>query len=372
LPDENKLTVALSRSLDQSRSFEDFLDRTRLFGQEQMFLIGVRVLSGTVSTKLAGEAFARLADVLIRAIQKAVEAEFSAVHGALSRHQFAVLALGKLGGREMTAGSDLDLIAVYDFDPDHANSNGPRPLHGVQYFSRLTQRLINALTTLTNYGRLYDVDMRLRPSGRSGPVATSLEAFEHYHDKEAWTWEHMALTRARVVLAPPAFANRIERVIRRTLQRRRDNKRIAEDIVEMRRAIAMEKGESDRWNLKYAAGGLIDIEFIAQYVQLSNAADGPEILDTSTVRVLENAARLGALSPIDAEILRPAAGLYHDLTQTLRLCVDGPFDPKTAGPALLSLLARAADLPEFATLDAHLAECQVNVRRCFARIIGEL
>jgi glutamate-ammonia-ligase adenylyltransferase len=288
----------------------------------------------------------------------------------LQGQELAILALGKLGGREMNAGSDLDLIVVYDFDSRRPESNGKRPLYGGQYFARLTQRLINALTTQTNYGRLYDVDMRLRPSGRSGPVATSFEAFDHYHEKEAWTWEHMALTRARVVVASPAFAGRIEQVIHRALCRRRDPMIIAADVAEMRRAIAVEKGDHDRWNLKYAAGGLVDVEFIAQYLSLMQAADTPEILDTSTARVLEKATRLGVLSMEDADILRPAARLYHDLTQILRLCLSAAFDPKAAGPGLPALLARAADVPDFATLDAHLAESQVRVRKVFTRILG--
>src|SRR2546430_13773172 len=116
----------------------------------------------------------------------------------------------KFGGRAMTAGSDLDLILVYDFDDDYPVSDGVRPLTGSQYFARFTQRLINALTTPTNYGRLYDVDMRLRPSGRSGPVATSIASFENYQHNEAWTWEHMALTRARVVAGAAALAARVQ------------------------------------------------------------------------------------------------------------------------------------------------------------------
>jgi glutamate-ammonia-ligase adenylyltransferase len=139
----------------------------------------------------------------------------------------------------------------------------------------------------------------------------------------------------------------------------------------MRRAIATEKGDQDRWNLKYAAGGLIDLEFLAQYLQLVHAADVPDILDTATARVLEKAARLGVLSAEDAEVVRPAVRLYHDLTQILRLCLSGPFDPKAAGPGLLALLARAADVPDFATLDAHLAESQLRVRKAFTRLVGE-
>jgi [glutamine synthetase] adenylyltransferase / [glutamine synthetase]-adenylyl-L-tyrosine phosphorylase len=369
LPDETKLGKNLQLSLGQSRSFEDVLDRARLFRQEQMFLIGARVLSGTVAAEQAGEAFAQLADVLIRTMHASVEAEFAAVHGHVQGQEAAIVALGKLGGREMTANSDLDLIVVYDFDSQRPESDGERPLYGGQYFARLTQRLINALTAPTNYGRLYDVDMRLRPSGRSGPIATSFEAFDHYHEKEAWTWEHMALTRARIVSASPDFADRVTRVIQRTLQRQRDLGGVAADVLEMRRAIASEKGDSDRWNIKYVAGGLVDVEFVAQYLQLVYASRVPDILDTSTARVLEKAAKLGVLAAEHAEVLRPAVRLYQDLTQILRLCLAGPFDPASAGPALLALLARAADLPDFATLEAHLTESQRRVREVFDRIL---
>jgi glutamate-ammonia-ligase adenylyltransferase len=370
LPEEAKLAAGLKRSLDDSGSYEDFLDRLRMFAQEHMFLIGARILSGTVSAEQAGDAFARLADVVIRELHRTVEETFAKNHGRIRGQKTALVALGKLGGREMTATSDLDLIIVYDFDADHPQSNGERPLYGAQYFARLTQRLISALSAQTNYGALYNVDMRLRPSGRAGPVATSLEAFASYQETEAWTWEHMALTRARVVSATPGFAAEVETTIGRILGRRRDAAVIAEDVADMRRAIAVEKGEATRWDLKYAAGGLIDQEFIAQHLQLIHAADHPDILDASTARVLDKAWRLGLLPGEEADVLRPAAALHHNLTQILRLCLAGPFDQKTAGAGLLTLLARAADLPNFATLDAHLAETQHKVRASFRRILG--
>jgi glutamate-ammonia-ligase adenylyltransferase len=370
LPEQSELAAALERSLRQSESYEDFLDRIRIFAQEQMFLIGTRILSGTLSAEQAGEAFARLADTLIRSLHRVIEDQFARLHGRVTGQQTAILALGKLGGREMTASSDLDLIVIYDFDAERPESDGPRRLHGAQYFSRLTQRLISGLTAQTNHGLLYRVDMRLRPSGRSGPVATQIDGFAAYQDNEAWTWEHLALTRARVVSAPSQFAARVEEVIRAVLCRPRDADVIAGDVVEMRKAIAAEKGDSDRWNLKYVAGGLIDIEFIAQYLQLVHAAQTPDIVDPSTIQVLDKAWRLRVLKPADAEVLRRAVRLYHDLTQALRLCLSGPFDPKTAAPELSRLLARAADLPDFATLDAFVAEVQAKVRATFNRILG--
>jgi glutamate-ammonia-ligase adenylyltransferase len=341
-----------------------------MFGLEYMFLIGVRILTGTVTAREAGRAFAGLADAVIRAVHRAVAENFSRAHGHMRNERSAVIAMGKLGGYEMTATSDLDLILVYDFDDENPQSDGKRPLYGTQYFARLTQRLINSLTAQTNYGALYQVDMRLRPSGRAGPLATQLDGFLQYQESEAWTWEHMALTRARVVSAPQEFKNGIEGVIRGILQRPRDTNLIAGDVVEMRAAIAKEKGDSARWDLKYVAGGLIDIEFIAQYLQLVHAHRLPDILDTSTARVLDKARGLNVLAIEDAEILRTAVQLYQDLTQILRLCLPGAFDPKKAGPGLLRLLARAADVPDFATLEATLAETQTKVRETFVRILG--
>ncbi len=371
LPDAKRLEAELARAIGEARTYEDVLDAVRLFGQEHMFLIGARILSGSLSAERAGEVFATLADVLIRAVHARVEADFAGVHGRVRGQQTAILALGRLGAREMTASSDLDLIVVYDFDADHPNSDGARPLYGGQYFARLTQRLINALTVRTNYGVLYEVDMRLRPSGRSGPLATHIDSFVNYQQHEAWTWEHMALTRARVVSASPAFAARIEAAIGDVLCARRDARTIAADVVEMRAAIAQEKGDADPWDLKYAAGGLIDIEFIAQYLQLVHAATSPEILDTSTARMLEKAGRADVLKPEDAEVLRPAVSLFHGVTQILRLCLPGAFDPKSANAGVLALLARVADLPDFPALQAHVVETHRQVRESFVRILGK-
>src|SRR5947199_3692333 len=137
----------------------------------------------------------------------------------------------------------------------------------------------------------------------------------------------------------------------------------------MRRAIALEKGEAEIWDLKYAAGGMIDIDFIAQYLQLVHAAAKPDILSVSTLQVLDNAARLGVLPQSSAEILRAATRLYHDLTQILRLCVTEKFRPETSGEDLLRVMARAGDAPDFSSLEARVKETQADVRRVFAEII---
>lgn len=369
MPDRRELSARLAATLKEAGSYEEFLDRLRLFGQESLFLIGTRILSGTVAAEQASGAFADVAEGIVDTVHGLVREQFAAQYGRIKDQETAIVAMGRLGSREMTASSDLDLILIYDFDHDEPESDGARSLHGSQYFARFTQRLISAFTTRTNYGVLYDVDMRLRPSGRAGPVASRLDAFADYQETEAWTWEHMALTRARVISASPAFRERIEAIIRAVLMRPRDAAITANDVAEMRRAIAQEKGEDDVWDLKYAAGGLVDIEFITQYLQLVHASKMPDILGTGTVQVIDNAARLGVLAASDAAILRPAARLYHDLTQVLRLCVSTAFKPEQAGDDLLRVLARAGDAPNFSALQAHVRETQAEVRELFRRIV---
>jgi [glutamine synthetase] adenylyltransferase / [glutamine synthetase]-adenylyl-L-tyrosine phosphorylase len=179
----------------------------------------------------------------------------------------------------------------------------------------------------------------------------------------------MALTRARVISASPAFRERIETLIADVLTRPREPLGIAADVADMRRAVALEKGEDDLWDLKYAAGGLTDIDFIAQYLQLVHAHAKPDILDVSTLAVLDNAERLGVLERSAADILRSAARLYHDLTQILRLCVNERFKPETAGEDLLRLMARAGDAPDFSSLQARVKETQNEVRRMFRAVV---
>jgi glutamate-ammonia-ligase adenylyltransferase len=369
MPDQRELSARLAATLADANSYEEFLDRLRLFGQESLFLIGTRILSGTVSAQQASVAFADVAEGIVHTVHGLVTDRFAAQHGRIAGQETAILAMGRLGSREMTASSDLDLILLYDFDPEQPDSDGERSLHGGQYFARFTQRLISAFTTRTNHGVLYEVDMRLRPSGRAGPVASHLTSFAEYQDREAWTWEHMALTRARVISASPEFRTKIENIIREVLTRPRHAAGVAKDVAEMRRAVALEKGEDDIWDLKYAAGGMVDIDFIAQYLQLVHAADKPGILDVSTLQVLDNAARLGVLEPSSAQILRSAARLYQDLTQILRLCVSEGFKPDSAGEGLLRVMTRAGDAPDFSSLQARLKETEGEVRRVFREVV---
>src|SRR5256886_4887461 len=214
MPDRGNLSARLAATLADADSYEEFLDRLRLFGQESLFLIGTRILSGTVSAQQASVAFADVAEGIVHTVRGLVTDQFAVQHGRIKGQETGILAMGRLGSREMTASSDLDLILLYDFDPDYPDSDGPRSLHGGQYFARLTQRLISAFTTRTNYGVLYAIDMRLRPSGRAGPVASHIQSFAEYQERQAGTWDHMALTRARLSSEPPEIRAPIGDIIR--------------------------------------------------------------------------------------------------------------------------------------------------------------
>ena len=372
LPKRELLEERLAATLAESVSYEDKLDRARIFGQEQAFLIGVRVLAGALGARQAGYAFADLADVLVKATVDEARKEFESQHGRIAKGQIALIAMGKLGGHEMTAASDLDLVLVYDFSDKATASDGKRPLAGVQYFTRLTQRLVAALSAPTAEGILYEVDFRLRPSGKSGPLATHIDAFRAYQAKDAWTWEHMALTRARPIAGDKALIARAQKQITGIIARRRDRKKVAADILEMRAIIEEEKGGEGAWDLKQAPGGMVDIEFIAQYLQLVHGAKHPAILSTETDLVLAAAAKAKLLPRREADILLPALRLYQGLTQILRLCVDGIFRPEEATKGLLDLLAETGELPDFASLDAHLKETEAEVRGSFERILGKM
>jgi len=370
VPTPAKLEQLVETALDMATDYQDALDRARIIGREQGFLIGVRVMSGTISAWQVSAAYAGLAETLIEALARFVGDELESQHGRMPDGAVAVVAMGKLGGSEMTAASDLDLITVYDYTGDDAHSDGERSLAGTQYYTRFTQRLIAALSAQTAEGALYEVDMRLRPSGSQGPVATKLSSFIDYQAGAAWTWEHLALTRARVVAGPVVLRQKINETIASVLSRPRDRLAVAEEVKTMRARIADEKGTTDIWDLKQVRGGLVDLEFLAQFLQIVSAAKHPDVLDQNTEMALTKLSAAGVLSPGDAEILIPAARLYQTLTQILRLCLDKPFAVDKAPLALRELLARASEMPDFDTLEAMLQDTLSAVHEAFDRLVS--
>jgi glutamate-ammonia-ligase adenylyltransferase len=276
--------------------------------------------------------------------------------------------MGKLGSRELTAGSDVDLILLYDHDEGAEESDGDKPLAPSHYYARLTQRLIAAVSAPTAEGVLYELDLRLRPSGNKGPVATHIDAFRKYQREEAWTWEHMALTRARPIAGGKALCERVEAEVADILARPRDARKVLADAAEMRAVLAEEKPPRDIWDLKLIPGGQIDLEFIAQCAWLTDAIL-PDVWPPTSIG--------DALARLDPEFcdaqardeLVAAYALYLTLTQIVRLCLTGPLDPKDVPPGLADLLLRSTDLPDLSVLEAHIGETAARIEAHFAALV---
>ncbi len=368
LPDRAQLEAGLRRQLQGS--YEEQLDGARRFAREENFRVGVQLVDGAAKAEQAGLAFTRVAESVIAGLLPVVHAELAASAGIVSGAEFSVIAMGKLGGREMTASSDLDLVFVYDVPDGVESSDGAKPLSPTLYFARLAQRLISALTTPTGAGTLYEVDMRLRPSGNKGPAAVSFKSFADYHARESWTWEHMALTRARLVAGPEKLRARVKDEITTRLTAPYERSHILADAREMRQKIAAQYPGRNRWDLKYAPGGLIDIEFLAQALQLIHAPECPEILDTNTVAALEKIAAAGFLSDADGRLLIEATQHLQALTQILRIALDETLDADTASAGLKALLAAAGETPDFADLEKQLFMHQDRVRAAFDRLMA--
>ena len=369
LPTRAALDGALQSQLARAGGYEPVLDAVRRFAKEQGFRVGVQVIEGVAKPDAAGPAFAAIAESVIGGLLPHVVGALAEGAGRVADGQFAVIAMGKLGGREMTAGSDLDLVFVYDAPANLEQTDGKKPMPVSLYYARLAQRLIAALTVATAEGGLYEVDMQLRPTGNKGPVAVSLESFARYHETESWTWERMALTRARVIAGPPQLAARLDAVIAATLCRRADRAKLFADAREMRAKVTAAYPGKNPWDLKYAPGGLMDIEFLAQILQLRHAHENPAVLSANTIRALEHLAKAGVLGEVDADALIAAARLEHALTQALRIALDGPLDAGTATPGLKALLARAGEAGDFAVLQKQLADLQARARQIFERML---
>jgi glutamate-ammonia-ligase adenylyltransferase len=357
-PSEAELRELIRREIVEAGSYEERLNQARILGQEQTFSVGVQLLWRQFKPEEAGKAYSLIAEALIETLLDAVQD----YHGA-GFPAPAVIAMGKLGGSEMTAASDLDLIVVYDTPPDLA-SQAP------QHYARITQRLISAISAPTAEGVLYPVDMRLRPSGKSGPVAVRLDGFLAYQRDHAWTWEHLALTRARPVAGPPALRQRLSEDIRTVLTAARDRAKTAAAVREMRAMIDREKGTGDIWNTKIRKGGLIDVEFIAQFLQIVHACAKLGILSPNTAQALRNLMQAGILRPADGDALLRAAELYQGISHILRLCTEGGFDPKAAPKDLTGLLLQTTGEPDIGRLEARLRETYADTARLFDALIA--
>ena len=355
LTEDTGLTEQMMREAGEEDDFEGAMNAVRRLHREQLFRIGLHALTGRAGPEAAGRGYAALADAAMRTLAPAALAETERLGGDFPG-AVAVVALGKAGSREMTAGSDLDLMTLYEA-PDGALS-AIKGWSADVFYVRFTQRLISALSAHTAEGGLYEVDMRLRPTGSKGPVSVRLAAFDDYYAGEAETWEFMVLTRARVVWASDqAFGDRVAETLERVLRRPRPGVDVAADVRKMRALMDRERRPHGFWDLKLSPGGQVDAEFAAQYRQLQAAASGGP-LTVSTLEALND-------DPVLAEAWR----LQQRISHLLSAAFEGRVDPE-AEPSVFQLrLAEAAGAPDFETLKRELTDLRARARAAFERAV---
>ena len=368
LPSSAQLAQEFDAVIPDATARDEAMDRTRVLVREHQFRVGVRLLAETITAEEAGLGFSNIAEQAIAKLLAVCVYEMKLTHGSVAGGQCAVISMGKLGGKEMTASSDLDLMLIYDHDLSAELSGGLKPLSPNQYFARLTQRLITALSAPTAEGTLYEVDLRLRPSGSKGPVAVGFSSFVSYQKDEAWTWEKLALTRARFVAGEPELQRKLELAIWATLCEPRDHAKTLKDVRDMRNLMLAEHAKLGLWDIKRAKGGLVEIEFIAQYLQLISG--NSEMLDTNTLKALGKIVENDVLPAGAGSELVSACQLFQRLTQILRLCVADQYNPEKSAKSLNEAVARAAGMPDIAATEALLADTQSRVASIFNDIIG--
>jgi glutamate-ammonia-ligase adenylyltransferase len=334
-PDVATLAAAFAHG-ERGEDYQAMLDRVRRMVSERRFQLGVQLICGAVDPIAVGEGYSRVAEAAIETLGRAAIAEFEEAHGKVPGGELVILGLGRLGGGVLTHASDLDLIYLFTGD-FMSESVGRRALGATTYFNRLAQRVSTALSVPTAAGPLYEVDTRLRPSGNQGMLAVSVDSFARYEDESAWTWEHMALTRARSLFGSPAARAQVQGVIDATLARPRDPDALTADAAKMRRDIFTHKPPAGPFDVKLIEGGLIDAEFTVHLLQLRQRIG------------LDPRLAIAAAALEQAGLIAPGFGEAHALLTrmliTLRLAAPKSDEPPLASQALVARACRMADWP---------------------------
>lgn len=343
---------------------EDAMNRGRRLVREERFRISSQLLVGRANAAAAGAAFARLADIAIDAMAKVALDQLAERFGPAPGH-FAILGLGKLGSRELAADSDLDLMIIYD-PAEGAADEAPR------FFTRFAQRFVSALSSPTEEGSMYEADMQLRPSGKAGPVAVRLSSFGDYYRDSAWTWERMALTRARIIAGERGLGERINAHIATALAQPATAEQIVADVLDMRRRLERERPAKGGWDLKRRPGGILDIEFIAQASQLVLAQAGRFSAQLNTADQIDAACAAGLLSHDEKALLGEAVSLWLDLSQIIRTAHGAGFDPGSASRGFATRLSQLAGQPSLSALSKQIKSIADDVRNVFETCLGPL
>jgi len=370
LPSPAHLHAQLAEMLVTAHSFEQKMDTLRRFRSEKQFQAGVQFLKHMISAQQVGQFLSLLAEEMVSQTLAAVTEEFEKGYGRIPGARFAIIALGKLGSREMTFSSDIDMVFIYEVEDFDAVSDGEKSYTASVYYNRLAQRLLSAFTTVSTAGKLYDIDTRLRPSGKQGLLAISSQALWHYFEELAWTFEYMAFTKARAVAGDEALQESLDDFIAQQIYKERDLEKLRKEVHEMRDRTEKKFHTDDPWNLKYVRGGLMDIDFIAQYLMLRHAPDTPGGRSGSAAETFRWLKQTGRLQAESADALIAHDIFLGQLFHLLRLCSNNQFSEETALPALKKLLLQSVKEKSFEGLRERLIQVERNVHDLYISLLG--
>jgi glutamate-ammonia-ligase adenylyltransferase len=350
----------------QCESNAEYLQRIQRFSRTHHFLISTRIVMGWMPIHYAEDAYSKLAFGTVQALANLAEQRFRARHGRVPGAEWALVALGKFGGFELTATSDLDLMLVYDGADQSCSSNGARPLSSTQYFNQLTQSIIRMLQTSDGQGPLFEVDFRLRPWGTKGPIATRLPTLRDYLGQESWTYEHMAMTRARVIVGPPSVSAAVEDTLHAALRRSAERPSLRDDIREMHELMHSAKETDNPWHIKSVRGGLTDVEFATQYLLLCHAGIRPNIIQSNTSTALFGLLCAGLLGPGDFNVLSGALSFFKSIMQIMRAAGWSEASPDVFARYLCEVVGEKS----LGAVENKLRVMQSSVLDTFGRLIG--
>ncbi|MBV1897396.1 MAG: glutamine-synthetase adenylyltransferase [Rhodobacteraceae bacterium] len=364
-PGKTVLQQELDSLLAAEADYETQLDAARRWAKEWHFRVGVHHLRGLTDAARAGAQYADLADCVVAGLLPVVTAQFAIKHGPMPGRGAVVLGMGSLGAAQLNAMSDLDVILIYD-PLDEESSDGPRPLPSRLYYARLTQALITALTVPMAQGRLYEVDMRLRPSGNQGPVATSWASFQDYQRNKAWVWEHLALTRARVVAGNAELGSDIETLRQELLKIPRSQGEILHEVTNMRRRLAAAKSPAGVWDAKTGAGRMLDIEMLAQAGALLAGS-----VTRDVPAGLQSAVASGWLGAAEAAELARFYQLFWSVQAAGQLLSGKTIDVDEIGEGGVGFLCRSAGFDNIdrlqSTLDAGYRQAASTIKAALTK-----
>ncbi len=362
-----ELDASLADRLAGVADFEAQLNVLRRWQAEQHFIIAAQLAEGSIEPEAAAEAFTHLAETTIAALAPLVAADAARTYGAIDG-ALAIVALGRLGARRMTAASDIDLMFVYRAT-EGAMSSGPKSLDAADYFGRLVRRFLTAMSAPTEEGALYQVDMQLRPSGRSGPPAVSFLAFQRYYSADAWTWEKMALVKARVIAGETGLCEAVDGEIADILKQPRDSATTAQDVASMRARLRQSHRSTDPWDLKHVDGGFTDIDFVIEYLALAHCPAIGSDPNTDPAVALSALQTADLLDEAHANTLITALELYETILQVGRAAAGGAFVFGRAGPALRDRLARACGVDAIEEAEEMLKRAEASVIAIFDEVV---